>query len=333
MSRSLLSVSILMLSSLAGRVDAQPLEVRAPIVGVVHHGGSRALRPLFGVPGSVRLGPPIITGVDSASIAPGGKWAFITTDGRAQLIRGLSDLTPMESAGQGLIDAVDRVVWNRAGSFAVLYSSSTRQLQRVRLSDTEASPDPPVSIVWGEVTSLAIDNGGRQIAVGVTDFHPLLRGKHSGLYLWRTGQASPAPLPAITEPGAVAFDDDGRLYAVDIATPRILRFDSSLDASEFASLAETDGPPLRPVGLAVSKDGRYLLVADGPTRAVRVYETTSGTLTRTISLDFAPTRFEPLSSEPSFVLNEPGTGEWLLILHAGDVPTVAFVPADQEEAQ
>ena len=83
----------------------------------------------------------------------------------------------------------------------------------------------------------------------------------------------------------------------------------------------------------MSRGGRYLLVADRTTRSVRVYDVASRVLARSIPLDFAPTRLEPLSSEPSFVLNEPGTKEWLLILNAGDSPTVSFVPASQEEAR
>jgi hypothetical protein len=318
------SISILTLSSMAGLVYAQPVDLRAPIAGFVYNRELRSVRPLFGMAGSALIGPPILSGVDSASIAPGGKWALINTDGRGRLVRRLSDLAPIESTGQDLIEAVDRVVWNRAGSFALLYSSSTRQLQRVRLSEKDALADPPLSISWGDVTSLAIDAAGRQIAIGVAE---------TGLYLWTSEQPSPTLLPSIAQPGAVAFDENGRLYAIDTATQRILNFDSASGMAEFTSFAETDAPALDPVGLAVSKGGRYLLLADRPSHSVRVYETASKSLIKTIPLDFAPSRFELLSSEPSFLLNEPGSKEWLLILNAGDSPSVSFVPAGQEEAR
>jgi hypothetical protein len=305
---------------LSAGLDAQPLDVRAPIVGFLHHTESGAIRPLLGVPGSAVLGPAVLRGVTSASIAPDGRWALIKTDGGARLI----SLAPSESSAENIIEAADRVVWTRSGSFAVLYSSSTRQLQRVRLSRTQAFPDSPVSVSWGEVTSLAIDAAGRQIAVGVAEL---------GLYLLRVGEAAPTLLPAIGRPGALAFDEDGRLYAVDGASQRILRFDAAGGAVEFASLTEPGEPATDPVGLALSKGGRYLLLADRATRAVRMYETGSGNLASTISLDFAPSRMEPLSSAPSFLLNEPGPKEWLLILNAADFPSVSFVPRDREEAQ
>src|SRR5687767_14444645 len=147
MSRSL--ISLLTLSSLGCVVNAQPLDVRAPIAGFVHQKGLRSLRPIFGVAGSALLGPSLLNDVDSASISPGGKWALVTTEGRTRLLRGMSELAPMEAAGGNLIEAVDSVVWSRSGAFAVLHSSSTRQLQRVRFSARDAFPDSPISISWG----------------------------------------------------------------------------------------------------------------------------------------------------------------------------------------
>jgi hypothetical protein len=323
--RSSFCISILTTSLLAGHVAAQPLDVRAPITGFVYHTGSRSLRPIFGVPGSTVLGSPVLSSVESASIAPDGRWALVTTDGRVRLIRGLSDLAPVDSpTDRELIAAVDRVVWNRAGSFALLYSSSSRQLQRVRFLRTEAIADPPIPISWGEVASLAIDAGGRQIAISMAE---------SGLYLWNASESAPTLVSGIERPGAIVFDESGCLYVLDTAAERILRIDSASGAAEFTSLAENEGPALDPVGLAVSKSGRYLLLADRSTRAVRVYETASGNLAWTIPLEFPPSRLERLSSEPAFLLNEPRSKEWLLILNAADSPNVSFVPAGQEQAQ
>jgi hypothetical protein len=283
----------------------------------------RSVRPLLGTAGSAFIGPSLVNEVDSASIAPGGKWAVITKAGCTRLVRGLSDLVPSESSTAGLMAAVDRVVWSRDGSFAVLYSSSGGELQRVRLAGSEALVDPPVAVSWlGQVTTLAIDPAGRQIAVGVAG---------SGLYLFLTGQ-SPALLSPMAQPVAAAFDETGnRLYAIDLDSQRILEFDSGSGAIEFASLAQPDGPPLDPAGLAVSGNGRYLVLADRATRTVRVYETASRSLANTIPLDFAPSRFEAISAKPAFLLNGDNAKDWLLVLDAGQVPGVYFVPASQEE--
>lgn len=322
MLRPLFPITIVTLSSFAGAIQAQRLDVRAPLAGFVHHGGARSVRPVFGTRGAALLGPAVFTAVESASIAPDGKWAVVASDGRSQLLRDLSEPVPTEVSGPGLLNSVDHVAWSRSGSFAVLYSSGSRLLQRVRLSATDVFPEPPISISWGDVTSLAIDAAGRQVAIGIAD---------GSLYLWTAGQPSPDLLPTITQAGAVAFDETGGLFAVDAASQRILKFDPASGAVEFASLS--DDAAADAVGLAVSKGGRYLLLADRSNRAISVYEISSGALTRTIPLDFAPTRFDPLSSDPSFVLNDPGANEWLLILDAGETPGVSFVPALQEEGQ
>lgn len=324
LSRWFISVSIVVLSWRCETANAQSTSFRGPVSGFVYSPASRTLRPLFGIPGATHIGAPVLDHVDSASIAPGGKWALITRDGQPFLMRGLSDLAPAESATGGLIDAVDHVQWNRDGTYALFYSATGNRLQRVRFSDSLAVADPAVDLSsWGLATTLAIDPSGREIAFGVAG---------SGLYLFEAGQ-SPALLYSMTSTAAVAFDGTGRrLYAIDVDRQRIVEVDSGSSVREFASLAQTDGPAVTPVGLAVSGDDRYLMLADSTAQAVRVYETASGTLTNTISLDFTPTRFEALSSG-TFLLNGNNSNEWLLVLDARQVPGISFVPANREEGQ
>jgi DNA-binding beta-propeller fold protein YncE len=222
-----------------------------------------------------------------------------------------------------MIDQVDRVLWNSDGSYALLYSSSGNRLQRVRFSDT-AVADAPVDLSpWGQATTLAIDPAGQRIAFGAAG---------SGLYLFQAGQP-PFPLSSMASPAAAAFDGTGqRLYAVDLDQLQIVEFDSGSSASVFASLAPADGPAVKPVGLAVSGGGRYLILADSAAQSVRVYETASRSLTNTIPLDFMPSRLEALSTG-TFLLNGDNSNEWLLVLDARQIPSISFVPANQENAR
>jgi hypothetical protein len=324
MSRWFPFASIALLVWLAGPADGQPANFGFPVTGFIYSRASRTVRPLLGVPGATYMGSPVWNDVDSASIAPGGKWAVITKAGHSTFLRGLPDLAPVEASADGLLDPVDRVVWNRDGAFALLYSSSGSQLQRVRLSAGEVFADPPIDVSsWGRLTTLAIDPAGRQIAFGVAG---------SGLFLFDAGQ-SPALLSPIVQPAAAAFDETGtRLYAIDLDTQRILEFDSGTGPVEFASLAQPDGSAVTPVGLAFSGGGRYLLLADSAGRAVRVYETASRTLANTLPLDFAPSRLEALSANPVFLLNGDSGTEWLLLLDAMRIPAVSFVPASPENS-
>jgi len=302
---------------------AQPTSFQGPIVGFVFSGASKTVRPLLGIAGATHLERAILNRVDSASIAPGGKWAFVTRAGHAAFVGGLTASAPAESSIDGLIDQVDRVVWNRDGSFALLYSSSGSRMQRVRFSGSAPVADAPVDLApWGSVTTLAIDPAGQQIAVGFAA---------SGLYLFEMGQ-SPALLLSIANPAAAVFDASGQsLFAIDTDAHRIVQFQSGSGVSEFASLVQPNGPALTPTGLAVSDNGRYLLLADSATRSIFVYETNSALLANTIPLSFTPSRFEALSAGPVLILNGNDPKEWLLILDASQVPAVYFVPAKGEE--
>ncbi len=300
---------------------AQSSNVTGPNCGFVYNSISRTIRPLLGVLGASHIGPPILSRISFASIAPDGDSALITRAGQSFFFHGLATLAPVESSVSGLIGAVDRVQWNRDGSFALLYSSSTNQLQRVQVSG--AAADSPIDLSpWGPAATLAIDPTGRQIAVGVAQ---------SGLYLFAAGQ-SPALLSSMAGPAAAAFDATGQhLYAVDVDKQEIWEFDSGAGAFEFASLVQANAPAVVPAGLAVSGDGQKLLLADRAAQSVRVYDTASGSLANAIALDFVPSRFEALSAAPTFLLNGDRSNEWLLILDARQIPGVFIVPAAGEE--
>jgi hypothetical protein len=323
MFRCSLRVSITSLLLLAGPAYSQSASIGGPLSGFVYSPSSRTVRPMLGIPGAVYTASPVLSDVDLASVAPGGKWAFVVKAGHAAFVHGLSDTAPAESSTDGIIPSVDHISWSRDGAFALLYSSSGSQLQRVSFSGTNAAADTALDLSpWGPTSALAIDPSGTQIAFGVPG---------SGLYLFNVGQ-SPALLSSMANPVAIAFDDTGaNLYAADLDQQQIVSFQSGSGPLPFASLAQPDGSVLSPVGLGVSAGGRYLLLADKATNSVLVYDTASQNLTNTIPLNFAPSRFEALSSGPTFLLNGDNSNEWLLVLDARQTPGVYFVPATQEQ--
>jgi hypothetical protein len=320
MPRSLISASAALLV-LGFKAGAQPPWFHGPTVGYVYHQASQTIRPVLGVPGSSYVGSPVLSGMDFASVSPGGEWALITKGGRSTFVSGLSHGLD-EAETRGLLDAIDRVAWSRDGAFALVYSSSRGQLQRVRLSAREAIADAPVA--WapaGQVTTMAIDPLGRQIAAGVANV---------GLYL--LDKDGPLALLSRMEPAVVAFDHTGRtLYAAVLESRQILEFESASGPAVFAALGDASSPSADPAGLAASDDGRYLLLADRASREVRVYETASRTLTNSIPLEFAPSRLESLSRGSTFLLNGDKSSEWLLLLDTRQVPAVYFVPTRREE--
>jgi len=323
MSRWFMSVSVAVLILPAGPAKSQSTSFHGPVSGLVYSHASRGVRPLYGIPGALQTGPTVLDQIDSASIAPGGKWALVTRGDHSSLVRGLSDLAPAESPTDGLMNAVDRVQWNSDGSFALLYCSATNLLQRIRVSEAGAVADSPIDLSpWGQATTLTIDSAGRQIAFGI-----------AGMGLYEFGpDSSPVLISSMVSPVAAVFDSTGRLYAVDADRQRIMAIDSGSSALEFASFFQADTAAVAAVGLAVSGNGRYLMLADRTAQAVRVYETASRILIETIPLDFPPTRFEGLLSG-TFLLNGDNSNEWLLVLDARQAPRLSFVPANREPVQ
>ena len=287
--------------------------------GFVYTPASRSVRPLLGVRGATSIGPPLLDQVDWASVAPGGRAALAVKSGHPAVLLGLSTMTPSEAPADGLIDSADRVAWSRDGSFAAVYSTTSSLLQRIRFGASGPSADSPLDTSsLGRLSTLAIDTAGGSIAFG-TD-----AGR---LYLLENGLSPALISSTIAQPSAAAFDDSGlRLYVVDAATQRISEFDSGAGEVEFATLDGADAA----IGLAVSANGRYLLVT-GEAKTVRVYETSSRSLINTIPLDFRPSRMERLLTDPVFLLNGDHGGEYLLVLDARETPGVYFIPAASEE--
>jgi hypothetical protein len=324
MPRCFATACIVFLGGVAGSAAAQSTGLYSPVSGFLYSGTAHTVRPVLGIRGAARIGQPLLSELDFASVAPNGAWSITVKAGHTACTHILPDLSTADSAA-AVIDAVDRVVWNRDGSAALLYSSSTNQLQRVLFAGAAPAADAALDLsALGKPAALALDPAGRQIAFAVP---------HAGIYLFAAGQ-SPALLAPMDQPAAIAFDGSGqRLYAVDLQQQQILAFDSGATGSVFASLAQPGAPAVNPVGLAVSGDGRYVLLADRAAQAVQVYDSASSTLTATIPLDFSPTRFEPLSSGPTILLNGDRADEWLLVLDARQLPGLFFVPANREDAQ
>jgi hypothetical protein len=271
------------------------------------------------------MGPAVLNNIDNASIAPGSDWAWITRTGRSTFITGLSAADPAEVSPDNLIDAVDRVAWARNGSIAVLYSSSSGRLQRVRLSGGDVVPESPIDTsIPGHITTLAIGAAG-QVVAGIA------QQDGGGLYAW-SDSGGAVLLASVSEPSMIALSDDSSyVYLIDKAAGKVVQVAFPAGTPEdFALLTDPSGNTLDVAGMTVSADNSSLTLSDRSSRTVYVYDTGSKTLAASIPLDFAPSRAERFSASPLFVLNAPAANEWLLVLDATATPRVYVVPAPGE---
>jgi DNA-binding beta-propeller fold protein YncE len=199
-------------------------------------------------------------------------------------------------------------------------------MQTVHFSGDEILPETPVDAPFqGQVASIIVSPAGRQVLASTSG------QDGAAVYSWTVG-GNPVLLASMQAPPILALSDDGsRIYATDKAAGNIVEIPLPQGGElNFAPLSSADGVSLDPVGLALSPDNRYLLVADRATRSILVYETATGALFTRIPLDSSPTRLERVSVDPVFVLNTPGKDEWLMLLDSRGTPQIKFVPANGE---
>jgi hypothetical protein len=263
--------------------------------------------------------------MDFAVVAPNGKSAIFRQEGQPSLLRGLDTGFPSPLPFNQALSGVDRVAWAPDSSNALLYASTTRQLQRVNVVPAQPQLDSPIEFpaVTGAVAALAVSPSGQIVLA--------FRGSSAGLYLV-SADGSLMLLTAMDEPGAIAFTHDGRsLFALDAKSMRILEVDNVSGSPTVVPFADLSDSSSQFNALAVSANGQYLYVAVAGPDCVRVFATASRTQTAAFPLDAPPTRLQTLS-DSLYLLNDDFTaGMPLQLFQASPRAGTWFVPAPQED--
>jgi len=314
-------------------VQADTTTVRGPVLGYVLDSRTQAVRPINGIPGATHLGGPLALGfpVSQAVFSSRGDFGVVVaTEGgavyRVSIAGGVVELTQIAGAIRP-----SRLAVNAADTAVLLYSAEPRRVQVVR--GAAAGPVVELPGLSGIVTALALDGGGREALLGVSEGG---RGALLRISLpdqgdageTRIGEARAVGLFA--EPLAVALlNRDRDAVVADAGSNRVfLLRDFAGEAAQEALLAERDGVA-QPVGVEASADGRRIYVANGAgSGSVLVLDLETRTLEIRATLEGAPTRLDRLQGRQSFLLNEPGEAP-LLILDHTENPEVYFVPADR----
>ena len=147
--------------------------ISAPGMGFVFDPGTRALRPIAGIPGASLLGAPLEGGIPvmAAAVSPGQDYALVLTGSERQvnllrLQNGSAALREMSLAPNP-----DRILLSPAGSAAAFYYAATGELEVIT-----GLPDRPAKQGKIDVSSLvrlssplAIHDDGRLILIGQSD--------------------------------------------------------------------------------------------------------------------------------------------------------------------
>jgi hypothetical protein len=313
-----LCLCILVIAAL--NLGAQQTSLSGPISGYVFEASSRSIRPIMGIPGAAYIGDAVAAGLDWAAIAPGGSSALARTGGEVYLITGLESNLSW-SIVEGALPDAGRIAWSADATAAVIASSTEGRIQFIRAAAAGPAVDLP-----GRVSALAMGPSGDYAVVGVE------AEAGGGLYLVGT-EGEPRLLAAVGQAAAIALAANERdLFVADATSRQVLEIANFRQEAARMVFADEGSGISDPVGLALSRDGRLLLLANKSQRTLNAYVLATRSLWSQIELDFEPSFLEPLSRNSLFLLKAGGeASEPLLVLDASREPAVYFVPAGRGE--
>jgi len=318
---SALRISSLCLLALSGL--AQTSTLQGPAGGFLFDAPSRSLRPLIGLPGASHFGPPILTGVPLAGVAPDQRKAVLASETGLQVILDLRNPYASIQNLPGAIAAPSQILWAADSSSAVLFSASGKQLQFLWQDGGSvlAGPSCDLASLPSPVRLLAADPFARIAAVAAP------AEEKSAVFLLREG-SPPQLLGLFPSPVAAAFAPAGSsLYLAGASSLWRIADLSAPSAAE--ALWENAAELPEPVALAVSNNGQFLFLAGASSRRIRAYDLSAQRFLEDLEIDNLPSGFEPFTPT-SFLLNplrEARDPVW--ILETSPAPRVIFIPSGE----
>lgn len=317
-------IAFLALPALATVAAGQNSTIQGPGGGFVFDAAAGAIRPVIGIPGASYLGPPVLSGLSLAAVAPDGKRALVGGEDGTRFIADLRDVSNSARFLPGVIENPDRVLWG-AGSTTVLYSAQTRRLQFLRDEGAGLVPGAPcdLSSLPSPVSLLAADPDAGVAAVAASSEGRLT------IYLIREGVAPQAAI-TVGGPVAAAFGNQGTvLYLADAATSSIWALRNLSGDIQAETFLETGDRMKEPAALALRSDGKLLYLAGAACRCVRSYDVETRQLQQEWELDSAPSSLD-LFSPTAFLVNarrQPKEPVW--ILETAPQAGVLFIPTGE----
>ncbi|HYI93678.1 MAG TPA: hypothetical protein VEX68_09045 [Bryobacteraceae bacterium] len=300
--RTLLAVVVILLS----RASAQ---LGPTVTGLLYNSDTRELRPVVGIPGSAFIGAAVATEVDAAWPAPSGKFSIVRRGDQTVLLTGFDrpDLVVIEDTR--LLKNPSLVVWSIDAGTAVLYSSTTQQLQRIHLKGSAVDIDPAFegSHLGSTLSGLVVHSDGR-IAIAFD---------RSQIYIARTDEGV-VNFTSVEGVVALGFETSGEhLYVMT---------DSSLK-----TVNKSGGPTpqtlvdglANPVGMAVRPDGIY--IATSGDNKIRRFNR-KGQVEFEQNLDRKPDGLSLLQGDAVLLLNNAAGRNPAVTVDTRNQPFVFFIP-------
>jgi hypothetical protein len=296
-----------------------------PLQGFVFDPPTGSVRPIIGIFGAAYVGSAVLSGFDSAWIAPRQQHGIAVKDGQAMLLSGLRSNNPSSSILDGAFAAPEGVRWSGDGSTAILYSAGGAWLQTFTHLPDAPAPDSYIdlSALGGTISAIASDATAQRIAIGIR------ADTGGGVYVAFNGQSPVLQLP-MTNPVALAFSvKTGSLYAADGTSNQVFELQNS---GAYSAVLTKDNGANDPVAVQLGEDseGSRLYLASRGDQALRVYDAKSYNLVAEIALDMPPKGLEQVGDSSYLLAGRTSPGDAFWFLSGKPSATVFFVPAPAE---
>lgn len=297
--------------------------LRGPVSGLIVDEQTHAVRPIVGLPGSAYAGAASLGAADFAVAAPDGDAALVLRDGALSLVRHIAAAEPSWRTVRAEAAAVDRAVFSPDSGSVALVSHTNKSVEF--LSGLNGD------LRWRESVSLADISGTLASIVLARDAEYAFAAfqesdETATLYLLKSGEAS-RQLYTLSKAGALLLDRDA-LWVADAARNEIVRITNWNDGLQINTVATEALGVNRPVGLALSANGRTLFVANGEVRQLVAIDIAAQEVKSTLDLGFTPSRFDRSGS--MFLLTTGVAGERPVQVFDPERMQVFFVPVSKD---
>jgi hypothetical protein len=269
-----------------------------PTLGFVFDADSKSIRTLSGVIGAASLdgGIAVSSKLDKASISPNRQIALAeTADSDHLLLVRWNGKAASAEPLYGSPSSADLIAWSPDGLTAAVYNAASQQVWVWKSigAEPKLTQQSPAS----DLRAIAVADDG--FAVGSTD---------SGLFQLA---AEPKQLSA-TPYSALAFAPGSHdLAAGDSVLNQVVLLHDSTPDAQIALATAADGIG-QPIGIAYSRDGSKLAVANATAKSVLLIDTTTSSR-QTFSCDCTPDGVFAAAGNAVFRLTNTGQDRLTLL--------------------
>lgn len=261
--------------------------LRGPVSGLIVDSESGSIRPILGSAGAAYAGAAAVRGADALFASPDGERALVAAEGSLFLVHRLADRAPVWLPLRDDASSLGLAVFSSDSAAVALHDAAHHRLELWSgLRDQPASAGAiDLNPVSGRLVSLAVAPDAASVFASFQNSESA-----AALYLLQPG-AAPRLLLTLEQAGALTLHGDV-LFVADRARHEVVRVTNWTGAPHIATVASAALGLEDPTGIALSPDGRTLLVASAGTRQVLSIDIQEQALKSALDLSFRPSRLE-----------------------------------------